>query len=186
MKKIKEFDEKFFLDQLGFDVSKNHYEQSIQKLNKLCINKPFKTQSFVKAFEEAWCMKILDLLNKNDLKEAGQRMRSIYLFVRYNKTFNQLLKIYFEKIIKNDDHKFLSGLDGIIYFSMQSQYYFQNKEYDKANKSVKSCFTEIEKVFKKKLDNSNIWIIIQKSLKNIKDKKVGEEFLNQILTNIEK
>ena len=45
---------------------------------------------------------------------------------------------------------------------------------------------EIEKIFKQKLDNSNVWLIIQKSLKNIKDKKVGEEFLNQILTNIKK
>ena len=149
MKKIKEFDEKFFLDQLGLDVSKNHYDQSIQKLNKLCINKPFKTQFFVKAFEQAWCLKILDFLNKNDLKETGRRMRSIYLFVRHNKTFDQLIKIYFQKVNKNDYNKSLGGLDGIIYLSMQSQYFYQNKEYEKANKVLEevnilhSCGTHI-------------------------------------------
>jgi len=184
MNKNQTFDEKFYLDQLGIDVSKNDYEASLQKLNKLCINKPFKTPLFVKAFEQAWCIKTLNLLKNNYFDEAGIRMRSIYMFIKYSKAFNQLVAIYFEKINEKEIYKSLEDHDKAIHLSMQSQYFYQRGEYDKANKSVTGCFKEIRKIFNEKVNNSNIWLLIQKSLKNIRDKKIGEDFLNQILGDI--
>ncbi len=184
MNKSQKFNEQFYLDQLGTDVSKNDYEGSLQKLNELCINRPFKTPLFVKAFEQAWCMKTLNLIKNNYFDEAGIRMRSIYMIVKYSKAFNQLLEIYFEKIRKKEIHNFLKGNDKAIHLSMESQYFYQKGEYEKANKSVIECFKEIKKIFNEKVNSSNVWLLIQKSLKNIRNKKIGEDFLNQILLDI--
>jgi hypothetical protein len=184
MNKNQTFDEQFYLDQLGSDVGKDDYESSLQKLNKLCINRPFKTPLFVKAFEQAWCMKTLNLLKNNYFDEAGIRMRSIYMFIKYSKAFNQLVVIYFEKIGEKEISKSLEGHDKAIHLSMQSQYFYQKGEYEKANNCVIECFKEIKPFFNEKVNNSNVWLLIQKSLKNIKDKKIGEDFLNQILVDI--
>jgi hypothetical protein len=183
---MQKFDEKTVLNQLGIDVSKDDYEESIKKLNKLCIHEPFKTQLFVQAFERAWCIKILDLLNKNYIDEAGIRIRLIYMNIKYNKIFNQLIKRYFEKINHEKILGFLENRDKAIHLAMQSQYFYQENQYSEANKSVKNCFDEIKIFFNKNFGDSEAWLLIQKSLKNINDKKISEDLLNQILINVDK
>ena len=61
MNKKQAFNQKLFLDQLGSYISKDNYEESLQKLRELCIYHPFRTQIFVQVFIQAWCEKIINM-----------------------------------------------------------------------------------------------------------------------------
>ena len=102
MNKKKVFNQKLFLDQLGVCISKNNYEESLQKLRELCINSPFNTQAFIQVFIRAWCEKIINMLNNNVFENASLRINSLYMLVKYNNYLNKLINIYFEKINKKE------------------------------------------------------------------------------------
>ena len=71
MNKKKTFNQKLFLDQLGSYISKDNYEESLQKLRELCIYNPFSTQIFVQVFIQAWCEKIINMLPRISKMKSG-------------------------------------------------------------------------------------------------------------------
>ena len=71
MNKKKVFNQKLFIDQLGVCISKNNYEESLQKLRELCINSPFNTQAFIQVFIRAWCEKIINMLPRISKMKSG-------------------------------------------------------------------------------------------------------------------
>ena len=186
MNKKKVFNQKLFLDQLGVCISKNNYEESLQKLRELCINSPFNTQAFIQVFIRAWCEKIINMLNNNVFENASLRINSLYMLVKYNNYLNKLINIYFEKINKKEVFSNLKDNDKAIYLSMQSQYFYQINKHDDAEKSVQQCFDIIIKLSKRKKTSTDFWLLLQKSLKNVRKKKKSEIFLTQILENYNK
>ena len=181
--KKKEINQKI-LDQLGLDISKDNYKKSMQKLNQLCTYNPYQTQQFVQIYIHAWCKKILTMLDNKSFNIAGLRIRCIYMLVIYNKTFSKLITIYFDKVEKKEILQTLGNYDRAVHLSMLSQYFYQKGLYNKAEKNVLQCFEEIKKIFKKKSQFSDGWILIKKCLKNIKNKEKAEVLLKQILQNI--
>ena len=87
--KKENFNQKLFLDQLGLDIEKDNYEESIQKLRQLCIHNPFRTQEFVQVYIHAWSGKILSMLDDKSFNIASTRIRSLYTLVIYNKIFSK-------------------------------------------------------------------------------------------------
>ena len=182
--KKENFNRKFFLDQLGKDISKGNYEKSMQNLKQLCIYSPFQTQQFVQVYINAWCVKILSMLDNQSFNNAGFKIRSLYMLVIYNKAFNKLITIYFNKIEQEKILQTLGNYDKAVHLSMQSQYFSQNGQHDVVEKYVLQCFEEIKVLFKNKSQFSDCWLLIRKCLKNIKDKKRAEVLLKKILQNI--
>ena len=90
------FNQKEVLDELGLNISNNNFKLSLKNLNILCLKNPFKTQSFVQVFFNAWCAKILNMINNNNLNDAGTRIRSLFVTLKYNNAFNKLLIIYLD------------------------------------------------------------------------------------------
>ncbi len=185
MKKIFFFNQKSFLDQLGVCISKNNYEESLQKLKELCINSPFNTQAFIQVFIRAWCEKILNMLNNDAFENARLRINSLYMLIKHNSYLNKLINIYFEKINKKEIFSNLKDNDKAIYLSMQSQYFYQINKHDDAEKCVQQCLDIIIKISKRKKNSIDFWLLLQKSLKNVKNKKKSEIFLKKILENYE-
>ena len=93
MNKKKTFSQKLFLDQLGSNISEDNYEDSLQKLRELCIYNPFRTQIFVQVFIQAWCGKIINMLNNNFFNDASSRINSLYMLVKNNSNLNKLCEI---------------------------------------------------------------------------------------------
>ena len=178
------FSQKIFLDKLGLNISNDNFEKSVKILNVLCSHNPFKTQSFVQVFFNAWFGKILNMIDNNNLNDAGARMRSLYILFKYNKAFNKLLIIYLDKIVKNKINQNLQKEENAVNFSMLSSYFYEVKNDYEAERMVNSCFQEI----KKNLINSSIpsttWLLVQKSLRNIRNKKKAEELLTEFLQTI--
>jgi len=185
MIKKRAFNQKLLLDQLGLSISKDNYEESLQKLNQLCVFNPFRTQQFVQVFINAWCAKILSMLDNKLFDVASLRIRLLYVAVIYNKAFNKLLTIYFDKINNSKASSFLENYDKLIYLSMQAQYFYQKGIHDKAEKSVKKCFEELISFFKNKSQSDDGWLLVRKCLKNIKDKKKAKALLEIILQKID-
>tara|TARA_B110000003_G_scaffold17339_1_gene17083 strand:+ start:751 stop:1311 length:561 start_codon:yes stop_codon:yes gene_type:complete len=178
------FNQKAVLDKLGLNISSNSFEESIKNLNVLCSKNPFKTQSFVQVFFNAWCGKILSMIDNNNLNDAGTRIRSLFVTLKYNKAFNKLLIIYLDKIVKNKVMQNLKSEEKAVNFSMLSYYFHEVKNYDEAEHMVISCFQEIKKNLSNNPISSTTWLLIQKSLKNIRNKKKAEELLTDILKKI--
>jgi len=179
------FNQKSFLDQLGVCISKDNYEESLQKLKELCINSPFNTQAFIQVFIRAWCEKILNMLNNDAFENARLRINSLYMLIKHNSYLNKLINIYFEKINKKEIFSNLKDIDKAIYLSMQSQYFYQINKHDDAEQSVQQCLDIIIKISKRKKNSIDFWLLLQKSLKNVKNKKKSEIFLKKILENYE-
>ena len=178
------FNQKIYLDRLGSCISNNNFEEATKNLNILCLNNPFKTESFIQVFFNAWCGKILNLIDNNHLNDAGSRIRSLFIILKYNKAFNKLLIIYLDKIIKNEINQNLKNDEKVINLSMLSTYYYEIKNDDKAELMVKNCFQEIKKYLVNNFASNITWILIQKSLKNIRNKKKAEELLADVLKKI--
>ena len=176
----KNFNQKILLDQLGLCISKDNYNDSIKKLNELCICNPFRTQQFVQVFINAWCAKILKMIDDKFYVDAGSRIRLLYTVVIYNKAFDNLIAIYFEKIDKEKIFSSLKSYDKSIHLSMESQYFYQRGENIKAEKSAKRCFEELISFLKNKSQVNDGWLLVRKSLKNIKDKKKAADHLEKI------
>ena len=87
------FNQKIFLDMLGVNISNNNFEKSIKNLSILCSRSPFKAQAFVQVFFNAWCAKILNMIDNNNLDNAGARIRSLFVILKYNKAFDKLIWI---------------------------------------------------------------------------------------------
>jgi len=171
------------LKKLGLNISKNNYKESLNTLNKLCFYFPFKTQIFVQVFLNAWCAKILNMLDKNSFDDASLRIRSIYLLIISNKAFNNLLQIYFKKEEKLKYSIKLKNFDKALYFSMQSQYFYQNRKYENAELCVKKSLKEIKIFLKKKSLESDSWLLVRKCIKNVKNKKLASLILEDFLEN---
>ena len=180
------FNQKVVLDKLGLDISSNNFEGSLKNLNILCSKNPFKTQSFVQVFFNAWSGKILNMIDKNNLNDAGMRMRSLFVTVKYNNAFNKLLIIYLDKVVKNKVEQNLKNDEKAVNFSMLSYYFHEVKNYDQAERMVINCFQEIKRNLENNPISSTTWLLIQKSLKNIRNKKKAEELLIDILKVISK
>ena len=123
------------------------------------------------------------MLNNNFFNDASSRIISLYMLVKHNNYLNKLINIYFEKINKNKTFLSLKNNDKAIYLSIQSQYFYQTSKHDDAEKSVEQCFDMIIKLSKRKKTSTDFWLLIQKNLKNIKDKKKSEIILKKILEN---
>ena len=124
------------------------------------------------------------MLDKKLFNIASVRIRSLYMLIVYNKAFSKLITIYFRKINQEKIFKTLGNYDRAVHLSMQSQYFFQERQYDEVEKSVLQCFEEIKKLFKNQSKFNDGWLLIRKCLKNIKDKEKAEVFLKKILQNI--
>ena len=182
--KNENFNQKSFLDKLGLDISQDNYEESIQRLQQLCIYNPFQAQQFIQIYLNAWCFKIQSMLNNKSFNVAGSRIRSLYMLVIYNKVFNRLITIYFDKIKQEKFFQTLENYHRTIHLSMESQYFYQKGQYDEAEKSVIKCFEGIKKNFNNKSHLNDSWLLIRKCLKNINDKEKAEVLLKEILHNI--
>ena len=180
------FNQKEVLDELGLNISNNNFKLSLKNLNILCLKNPFKTQSFVQVFFNAWCAKILNMINNNNLNDAGTRIRSLFVTLKYNNAFNKLLIIYLDKVVKNKVIQDLKNEEKAVNFSMLSYYFHEVKNYDEAERMVISCFQELKKNLETSPVSSTTWLLIQKSLKNIRNKKKAEELLTNILKAISK
>lgn len=180
------FNQKEVLDELGLNISNNNFKLSLKNLNILCLKNPFKTQSFVQVFFNAWCAKILNMINNNNLNDAGTRIRSLFVIVKHNNAFNKLLLIYLDKVVKNKVIQDLKNEEKAVNFSMLSYYFHEVKNYDEAEHMVISCFYELKKNLENSTVSSTTWLLIQKSLKNIRNKKKAEELLTNILKTISK
>ena len=99
MKKEK-FNQKTLLEKLGTDIDGNKYEESKKNLLELCNLNPFQTQKFVEVYMQAWCAKIINMINNKSFDDAGLRIRSFYILITYNKSFNKLILFYFKKLKK--------------------------------------------------------------------------------------
>ena len=180
------FNQKEVLDELGLNISNNNFKLSLKNLNILCLKNPFKTQSFVQVFFNAWCAKILNMINNNNLNDAGTRIRSLFVTLKYNNAFNKLLIIYLDKVVRNKVIQDLKNEEKAVNFSMLSYYFHEVKNYDEAERMVISCFQELKKNLETSPVSSTTWFLIQKSLKNIRNKKKAEELLINILKAISK
>ena len=181
MNKDENLHQKKYLDQLGLSISRDEFDKSIEKLKRLCLFYPFKTQIYVQLFINAWCAKILSMLEKKSFDIVGSRIRSLYMLITFNRSFDKLIKIYFEKIKKEKNFKKLKNFDEAIYFSLESQYFFQKAQYIDAELSARKCLEKIEYFFKKKYQVNESWLLVRKCLKNIKDKNKANEILKKIL-----
>ena len=175
------FDQRYYLDQLGLSISKDNFNESKKILKELCIFSPFNTQNFVQVFINAWCVKILNMIENKLYDNAGTRIRSLFILVKHNISFNKLVVIYFAKVNEKSSYSNLDNYEKVIFFSMQSQYFYQIGKHNDAENSVFQCFKYIKKIYKKNSEYSDIFFLIQKCLKSVKNKKKGEDLLNSIL-----
>ena len=182
----KPFDSKLELDQCIVNISQDNNKDAVQKLYNLCLNSPYNTQQFIKTFIDRWCEKINHMLDNQQHDIAGARIRWLYTLITYHNSFNVLLQKYFDKIENEEIFMELSKHEKIIHLSMQSQYFYHNGQYDKAEECAKRCLNEIKVLLKNKTQRTDGWLLVKKSLKNIKDSKKARVILEQILPSIEK
>ena len=186
LKKEKSLAQETKLNELGTHISQDNYDESIKKLKELCILNPFKTQIFIHLFIEAWSAKLNQMIKDKNLVVVGIRIRSLYMLVINNRSFNLLIQNYFNNIDSEKVINLLENYNQSIHLAMQSQFFYSNTSFDESEKITIQLFKKIKKLLKNKLHSNDSWLLIRKALKNIKDKKKARLILEQFLQDIKK
>ena len=173
--------QKLLLDELGSQISKDNFKNSLKKLNELCFFSPFQTQLFCQLFINAWSAKINQLLSDNLFDAASLRIKSLYFLVKKNVAFNKLLQIYFNKTKNYETSNKQDDYEESIFLSMKSQYFYQQKKYAEAESCAEDCFKKLQNHFKKQKPSNDSWFIVRKCLANIRNKKKAKLILEKTL-----
>jgi len=182
----KPYDSKLELDQCVTNISGDNNKSAVQKLYNLCLNSPYNSQKFIQIFLDKWCEKITHMLDNEKFDIAGARIRWLYMVVTYHKPFNTLMQRYFNKIESEKILKTLVKHEKTVHLSMQSQYYYQNGQHDEAEECAKRCLNETKVFFENVEQRPEGWLLVKKSLKNIKDSEKARIILEKILPSLGK
>ena len=182
----KPFNPQLALNKCIENISLDKRSVTVKILCNLSINDPFSTQKFVKIFIDNWCETINRMLNSKQFDIAGTRIRWLYMQIIHHKPFNLLIQKYFNKIKNKKIFEKLKGYEKAVHLAMKSQYFYENNQYNEAEDCSRQCINEIKIFLKNKTLRSDGWLLVKKSLRNIKDSGKARIILEQILQGVRK
>ena len=182
----KPFDPQLILDKCIANISLDKHNDATQILHNLCLDNPLSTQQFIKVFISNWCETIIRMLNSQQFDIAGTRIRWLYMLITYHKPFNALIQRYFDKTKNEKILETLKGREETVHLSMKSQYYYQNGQYNEAEECARRCINRTKVLLNNEAQRSDGWLLVKKSLRNIKDSGKARIILEQILQSIER
>ena len=180
------YDPQLTLDKCIENISLDKNNDAIQILHNLCLDNPFSTQQFTRAFISSWCETIIRMLDNQQFDIAGTRIRWLYMLIMYHKLFSALIQRYFDKTKSKKIFETLKGREKAIHLSMKSQYFYQNGQYNEAEECASRCISETKDLLENEAQRSDGWLLVKKSLRNIKDSGKARIILEQILQDIGK
>ena len=180
------FNSRVILDQCFAKISLNDPNEATKLLHDVCLNSPFKTQTYVNLFIDRWCDTIVRMLDSQDFDIVGKRIRWLYMLVEAHKPFDILLQRYFDETKNKKVFEILDEHENAVHLSMQSHSFYQNGEYDKAQLFATQCLEETKELFENKTQLNDSWLLVRKSLKHINDPDKAREILEELLLSIKK
>ena len=78
----------------------------------------------------------------------------------------------------------MDGHEKAVQLSMQSQYFYQNGQYNEAEECAKRCLIETRALLESEFGHGDAWLLVKKSLKNIKDSEKARSVLEQFLISM--
>ena len=108
------------------------------------------------------------------------------MLVTFDETFNVLLQRYFDCVNNEEYVETLGVRERAAHLSMQSQYFYQKGQYDKAEGCARKCVNKTKTLLEDETQCDDGWLLIKKCLKNIKNPARARRLLEQLLTTIVK
>ena len=179
------FDPAFSLDQCFAQISLGNTSDATRILQHLCLNSPYNTQQYVKVFVDRWCEEIVHLLDDRQFDIAGQRIRWLFTFVIVHQPFDALIQRYFDETGDQKPIATLEGHDKAVHLAMQSQYYYKSGHYVEADECAKQCINETKDLLEDDVARADEWLLVQKSLKHIKNSENAREYLEQLIPSMD-
>ena len=179
------FDPQLILDQCFAKISLDKYREATRIIHNLCLRTPYNTQQYIKAFLDRWCEAIIRILDNQQFDIAGKRMRWLYMHITDHKPFDALIQRYFDETKNEKIFATLEGREKAVHLSMQSQYFYKNGQYDEAEERAKRCVNETKALLKNEPGRDDGWLLVKKSLKNIKNSEKARDVLEQLLLSID-
>ena len=139
---------------------------------------------FVKVFTDICCAAITRMLDEQEFDIAGEKIRGLYMLVTFDETFNALIQRYFDNVNNEEILETLGVHARATHLSMQSQYFYQNGQYDKAEGCARRCVNKTKALLEDETQCDDGWLLVRKSLKNIKNSERARSLLEQLLLTV--
>ena len=178
------FDPQLVLDQCFAEILLDNYSDATRIMDNLCLNRPYNTQQYIRAFIDRWCQAIMHMLDNQQFDIARQRIRWLYMRITDHKPFDALIQRYFEETKNEKTFTTMGGHEKAVHLSMQSQYFYQNGQYNEAEECAKRCVNETRALLESECGHDDAWLLVKKSLKNIKDSEKARNVLEQLLLSM--
>ena len=175
------FDPQLVLDQCFAEISLDNYSDAARIMDNLCLNRPYNTQQYIRAFIDRWCQAIMHMLDNQQFDIASQRIRWLYTRITDHKPFDALIQRYFEETKNEKTFATMDGHEKAVQLSMQSQYFYQIGQYNEAEECAKRCVIETRDLLESEFGHDDVWLLVKNSLKNIKDSEKARSVLEQFL-----
>ena len=179
------FDPQLVLDKCFAEISLGNTSGATRLLQHLCLNTPYNTQQNVKVFVDRWCEEIVHLLDDRQFDIAGQRFKWLFTFVIVHQPFDALIQRYFDETGDQKPIATLEGHDKAVHLAMQSQYYYKSGHYVEADECAKRCLNETKYLLEDDAARADEWLLVQKSLKHIKNSENAREYLEQLIPSMD-
>ena len=180
----KPFDPQLVLDQCFAEISLDNYSDAARIMDNLCLNRPYNTQQYIRTFIDRWCQAIMHMLDNQQFDIASQRIRWLYTRITDHKPFDALIQRYFEETKNEKTFATMDGHEKAVHLSMQSQYFYQNGQYNEAEECAKRCVNETRALLQSEFGHDDAWLLVKRSLKNIKDSEKARRVLEQLLLSM--
>mgnify|MGYP002011661566 CR=1 FL=1 len=181
----KPFDHQIVLDQCFSRISQDDFDDATALLHNLCLNSPYKTQTFIKQFIDRCCEAIIRMLDSQKFNLAGDRIRSLYMLIEVHRPFDRLIQRYFDETENKNILETLDVHEIAVHLSMQSRVFYQNGKFDEAESCARQCIENSKVLLQSETLRNEGWFLIRKSLSNIKDSKKTRVILEELLLSIE-
>ena len=178
------FDPQLVLDQCFAEISLDNYSDAARIMDNLCLNRPYNTQQYIRTFIDRWCQAIMHMLDNQQFDIASQRIRWLYTRITDHKPFDALIQRYFEEAKNEKTFATTDGHETAVHLSMQSQYFYQNGQYNEAEECAKQCVNETRALLESEFGHDDAWLLVKNSLKNIKDSEKARSVLEQLLLSM--
>ena len=181
----KPFDHEAALDQCLSAISQDNFDDATAILHHVCLNSPYKTPTFIKQFIDACCEAITRMLDNRNFDVAGNRIRRLFMLIEDHKPFDVVMQRYVDETKNQTILETLDTHENSVYLSMQSRVFYQNGQYDEAERCARQCIENTKVLLESETQRNDGWFLVRKNLNNIKDSEKARVILEELLLGIE-
>ena len=107
------------------------------------------------------------------------------MLIEVDEPFDILIQRYVDETKNQTILETLDTHENSVDLSMQSRVFFQNGQYDEAERCSRQCIENTKVLLESETQRNEGWFLVRKNLNNIKDPEKARVILEELLLGIE-